>query len=261
MAGSEYLIKELRRVREAFGLTQEAWGQRIKFSAQHVSSIERGTRAAHPRYLESVDRAFGTAFLDFYREFIVGEAAPVWLRPFIEYEARASLVRTFQTIVIPGLLQTEAYARAVLLGHGHRGESMEAALLTRLHRQDILQREPDPCQFVAVLDESVLRRRIGSPDLMRDQLKAIVTACDSPTVAVQVVPADVGAYPGLDGPFTLASVDGRPIGYLEGHLKGRVIENPDATSDLEGIWESIRGYALPVQQSLDLIVRTAEEWT
>ena len=96
---------------------------------------------------------------------------------------------------------------------------------------------------------------------MREQLHAIVAACEQPTIRVQVIPSDSGVYPGLDGPFVLATVDGRSVGFLEGYLKGHVIEAPDATADLEGTWEDIRDYALPGQQSLDLISKVADTWT
>jgi len=261
MSASEYLVKDLRRTRELLGLTQESWGERIHFSAKHVGAIERGERPALPDYLKAVDRAFGTTFGEFYRMFVVGESAPVWYRPFIEHERRASLVRVFQPLLVPGLLQTEEYARAVITGYGTPPDALGTALGTRLSRQEILYRQSEPCQLVAVIDESVLRRRIGDSEVMRDQLKSILAACERPNIRVQIIPADAGAYPGLDGPFVIATVDGRSIGFLEGYLKGRVIESPEGTAELERTWESIRDYALSGPQSLELITRTVETWT
>jgi hypothetical protein len=80
-------------------------------------------------------------------------------------------------------------------------------------------------------------------------------------VQVQVVPDGVGVYPGMNGAMMLATVDGRTVGFLEGHLGGSVVESPEGTASLEGTWEAIRGYALPCAQSLELITRTAESWT
>ncbi|MDG4766646.1 helix-turn-helix transcriptional regulator [Solwaraspora sp. WMMD406] len=259
VSGSEYLVGELRRLREMLGLTQEAWGDRVHFSTSHVGSIERGDRPALPDYLGAVDKAFGTAFVNFYREFVVGERAPVWYRPFIEHESRATMIRIYQPLIVPGLLQTAAYARAVLAAHGLHGDELETALTTRLGRQEVLNR-PQPCRLVAVLDESALLRRVAEPEVMREQLKAVAAAGERPHISVQVVPADAAAHPGLDGPFVIATVDGRSVGYLEGHLQGRVVESPDDTADLERIWEGIRDYALPGHQSLDMIMRTAETW-
>ncbi|MEO3741974.1 helix-turn-helix transcriptional regulator [Plantactinospora sp. B5E13] len=261
MSASQYLIKELRWARETLGLTQEAWGERIHFSAKHVGAVERGERPALLGYLTAVDRAFGTALMEFYRLFVTGEHVPVWYRPFVEYEGRATLLRVYHPLLVPGILQTEAYARAVLTGYRFQPDIVEGMLATRLGRQEILRRRPDPCQLVAVLDEGVLHRRVGDAEVMRDQLKALVAACEQPNVRVQVVPFDAGAYVGLDGPLAIASVDGRSVGFLEGYLKGRVVESPDAATDLEGAWEAIRDYALPSHQSLEMITRAAERWT
>ncbi|MDG4771168.1 helix-turn-helix transcriptional regulator [Solwaraspora sp. WMMD792] len=261
MSGSEYLISELRRVRESMGLTQESWGERVHFSAKHVGSIERGERPALPNYLGMVDKVFGTAFMKFYREFVIGEHAPVWLRPFIEHEQQASLLRVFQPLAVPGLLQTEAYAKTIITAYGAREEDLEAALGTRLARQEILRRKPDPCQLVAVMDEWMLHREIGGPEVMREQMLAILAASELPSIRVHIIPTSAGAYLGLDGPFTLATVDGRSVGYLEGHLKGRVVEGSEDTADLERTWEAVREYALPGNQSRDVIMRMAEKWT
>ncbi|GAA3771710.1 helix-turn-helix transcriptional regulator [Plantactinospora mayteni] len=261
MSASEYLVKDLRRTRDLLGLTQEAWAGRVHFSAKHVGAVERGERAALPDYLTAVDRAFGTTFMEFYRKFVMGELTPIWYRPFFESEGRASLLRVYQPLLVPGILQTEAYARAVLAGYRVHPDAVDGMVATRLGRQEILYRRPDPCQLVAVVDEGVLHRQVGDATVMRDQLKALVTVCEHPNVRVQVVPFGAGVYAGLDGPMVLATVDGRSVGFLEGHLKGHVVESPDATADLEGAWEAIRDYALPGNQSLELIMRTAEKWT
>lgn len=260
MSASQYLVKELRWARETLGLTQEAWGERIHFSAKHVGAVERGERPALPDYLACVDRAFGTALMEFYRLFVLEELVPVWYRPFVEHEGRATLLRVYHPLLVPGILQTEAYARAVLTGYRFQPETVDAMVATRLGRQEILRRRPDPCQLVAVVDEGVLHRRVGDAEVMRDQLKALVAACEQPNVRVQVVPFEAGVYAGMNGALVLATVEGRSVGFLEGYLEGRVVESPEATTELESAWEAIRDYALPGNQSLEMITRAAEKW-
>jgi transcriptional regulator with XRE-family HTH domain len=261
MSGSEYLIEELRRLRESLSLTQEAFGERIHFSAQHVGAVERGTRPALPDYLNAIDKVYGTNFSKFYRLFVKNELAQVWFRPWLEHEGAATMIRWFEPLLIPGLLQTEEYARAVLTEAGTFGDEAPDAISSRLSRREVLFRDEKPARFIAVIDETVLHRVIGGPDVMREQLEDILKACERPNIQVHIVPSTVGAYAGLNGPFALATVDGRTVGLLDTPLPGKVVEGTDDLAILEGYWESIRGYALPCDQSLDLIMRAAQSWT
>lgn len=170
------------------------------------------------------------------------------------------MLRCFDPPVIPGLLQTEAYARAVLTDAGSFGVDVEESVAGRLARQEVLFRDERPARFIGVMDEGVLRRRVGGPAVMREQLHAIVKATARPNIRVHVVPASVGGYPGLNGPFALATVDGRCVGFLDGPLKGQDVESPEDIAALESAWESIRGYALPCDQSVALILEVAESW-
>lgn len=255
MSGSEYLIGELRRLREAAGLTQEAWGDRVHFSGSHVGSVERGERPALPDYLKAVDRAFGTTLVDFYRKFVRGDWTPTWYRPLVEYEGRATLLRVYHPNLIPGLLQTEAYARDLLPAMNVPPEDVEQTLATRLDRQEIITRPVKPCRLVAIVDEMALHRQVGGAEVMRDQLTLLASAGERHHVQVHVVPLDSPAYVGLYGPIVLASVDGRTVGFLEGYQEGRLVESPEAVVGLEGDWEAIRCYALPCGHSRDLIMK------
>ncbi|WP_371685827.1 DUF5753 domain-containing protein [Micromonospora sp. MW-13] len=187
---------------------------------------------------------------------------PIWFRPWQEIEREAVSLRWYESMVLPGLLQTEAYARAVLGGTGLIAlGDVERHLATRLARQDILRRD-DPPQFTAVVDEAVLRRPVGGPETMRGQLHALVAACGQPHVRVHVVPSRVGAYAGLNGPFVIAaSVDHRLAGYLDNQLQGQVVSDPDDIAAILGAWENVRGEALSHWQSVDLITEVAQTWT
>lgn len=133
-------------------------------------------------------------------------------------------------------------------------------LANRLTRQQILYREENPVQLIVVLGESALRQEIGDPEVMHRQLLALIEAGERPNVMVQVIPAG-RAHPGLNGSFVLAAVDGRTVGFIDGPLDGTVVESSEGTARLDQVWERIRGYALPVDQSHELIMKVAEQWT
>ncbi|MET8257745.1 helix-turn-helix transcriptional regulator [Micromonospora sp. NPDC005205] len=187
---------------------------------------------------------------------------PIWFRPWQEIEREAVSLRWFESTVLPGLLQTEAYARAVLGDAGliPRGE-IERHLTVRLGRQGILKRD-DPPQFTAVVDEAVIRRPVGGRATMREQLLAVAAACVEPHIRVHVVPSTVGAYAGLNGPFVIAhSHDHRVAGYLDNQLQGQVASDPEDIAAMMAAWENVRGEALSHWQSVQLIQEVAESWS
>ncbi|MBQ1076477.1 helix-turn-helix transcriptional regulator [Micromonospora sp. C31] len=187
---------------------------------------------------------------------------PIWFRPWQEIEREAVSLRSYESVVLPGLLQTEAYARAVLTDGGlfPRGD-VERHLAARLARQGIL-RQDEPPQFTAVIDEAVLRRPVGGRATMREQLGAVVAACAEPHVRVHVVPSSVGAYAGLNGPFVIASShDHRIAGYLDNQLQGQLVSDPADIAAMMAAWENVRGEALAHWQSVDLITEVAETWS
>jgi transcriptional regulator with XRE-family HTH domain len=187
---------------------------------------------------------------------------PLWFKPWAEAEREALSLRSFEPLVVPGLLQTEAYARAVLTDAGLLSrDDVEHRVRARLERQGILTRAKPP-QFTAVIDESVIRRAVGGPQTMREQVHALLTACQEPHVRVHLVPSTAGAYAGLNGPFVVAAGPGtRVSGYLDNQLSGQVVDSADEVAALQAAWESVRGEALPHRQSTDLMMEVAETWT
>ncbi|MFY1632072.1 DUF5753 domain-containing protein [Solwaraspora sp. WMMB335] len=182
-----------------------------------------------------MDKAFDTALAEFYREFVVGEQVPVWLHPF----------------VVPGLLQTEVYAREVLaVFEDDPGADLNGLVAARIARQSILSRK-SPCRLVAVVDEMVFHREVGSRAVMREQIGALTAAAERPSVQIHVIPLGTGLYPGLHGGLVLATVDGRTVGFLDGYLRGRIVEAPDDTARLEDAWELTR----------DTACRTGRAWS
>lgn len=185
----------------------------------------------------------------------------MWFRPWAENEREATALRSFETTIVPGLLQTSDYARVLFKsGAMLTDDEADQRVELRLDRQTLFARA-DPPMFTTVLDEIALRRPVGGPAVMREQLLHLVAMAERPRVRMHVVPLTVGAYPGLAGPFILATLpSGQGLGYLDNHLEGQVAEKIDDLATLQRVWESIRSEALPHQQSVELIREVAETW-
>lgn len=164
---SEFLVRELRQRRLAAGLTQEALGDRVHYSNTHVSAVETGTKPPKPDYLKAVDEALQTGGIlhNLWQDLVKDAGTPVWLREWIEYEREAVVLRWYEPAYVPGLLQTEAYARAALSNGWLSVDEVEQRVESRMARQSCLTRDPAPYLFV-VLDEMVLKRICGSIKLM-----------------------------------------------------------------------------------------------
>ncbi|WP_204033097.1 DUF5753 domain-containing protein [Micromonospora qiuiae] len=186
-----------------------------------------------------------------------------WFRDWARIEQEATALRWFEPVYMPGLLQTEGYARAILTGAGLFGaDEIEQQVAARIDQQGVLTRDRPPL-LSAVIDEHALRRRIGGAEVMREQAQHLVKLGSTlPRVRIQVVPLSAGAYAGLDGPFVIAtSPSGEDVVYLDGQRHGQVIDRGDYVRQMVEVWESIRGEALSQQQSLDLMAEVAETWT
>ncbi|MDG4794676.1 DUF5753 domain-containing protein [Micromonospora sp. WMMD1082] len=187
---------------------------------------------------------------------------PAWFRRWVDIEREAVALRWFELTWVPGLLQTEAYARATLAGERLTSDDVGRLVEARLQRQAILRRE-DPPMLVVVLDELILRRSAyGDRALMREQCEHLVACGALPTIAIHVVPATVGMYPGLGGPFILAELDdGSVLGHADSQAEAQIIDKAADVATLGRRWERIRGEALSRTQSLELIREAAASWT
>ncbi|MFY1699626.1 helix-turn-helix domain-containing protein [Solwaraspora sp. WMMA2101] len=262
MSGYNALARILKFARNQAGMTQEQLAARINVSSSLIAKFETSRLIPKPDTARQLDALFdsGHMFQELAAEARASFGQPVWVRSWLEHERNATMIRSFQPLIVPGLLQTEEYARAILTDGGNRVTDIESTVAARLARADALHRADTPCRLFAVLDETLLRRPIGGPEVMHEQLQAIIKACAEPNVEVAVVPSSTGTYPGLNGPLVLGTVDGRTVAILDSPLGGQVTEDPDEVALLEELWEAIRGYALPRQESLNLIMEVAESW-
>ncbi|MDG4786123.1 helix-turn-helix transcriptional regulator [Micromonospora sp. WMMD1102] len=244
-------------------LTQEQLADRLHVSTSLVAKFETNRLIPRSDTARQLDAVFdsGDLFQGSVADVRAYAGGAAFIRPWLDDEQRATMIRSFELAVVPGLFQTEEYARAILGDAGTRVPDLDAAVAARIARAEVLHRAERPCRLFAVLDEAVLRRPVGGPQVMAGQLHAIVRACALPNVSVTVVPASVGGYPGLNGPLALATVDGRTVAFLDDPLDGRVVEDPDRVAALDEVWEAIREYALPARPSLELLTEAAESWS
>ncbi|MEE6258525.1 helix-turn-helix domain-containing protein [Plantactinospora sonchi] len=258
-----FIVDEIRRARLMAELTQEVFGRGVGFCASQVSAVENGTRALTLDYVRGADATLKTGGL--FERMVVRlklDGEPSWLRQWIEIEEKAAALRWFENTVVPGLLQTEAYARAIFAGMGVLSRSeVDERVAARMDRQAVLSREKPP-QISIVLDEGLLRRPVGGPKVMRDQLHHLVAVVSElPQIRIQVVPTEAGAYAGLTGLFEIATLsDGETVAFLDNYLQGMVVHEPSEVLWIGSVWESIRGEALPHHQSIKLISEVAERW-
>ncbi|MCW2900131.1 MAG: transcriptional regulator, family [Streptosporangiaceae bacterium] len=246
---------ELRTYRDRVGLSQEQLGSKTNYTGSYVGAVERAEEMPKRRFAVAADVALNTvgALTRLWDGLLKKSVYPPWFNWPI-HEAEATVLRSFQLSVVDGLLQTEDYARDLLYGD-------EVAVEARMARQSILTREdPAPPLLVCVLDETVLRREVGGPKVMREQLHHLVEAASERT-SIHIAPAR--RHRGVNGSFVLATMEDRAeVAYIESAARGITTGEPTDLRTLTERFESIRSQALPVDQSLELIARTADEqWT
>jgi|SRR6476660_1633836 len=185
-----------------------------------------------------------------------------WLREWAAIEREASELRYYNPLLFSGLLQTEEYARAVFLGANQfLGDELEKQITARMHRQEVLT-GPTPPRFIFVFDEGVLHRPIGGPKVMRDQLNRLLEVAEWEHVTLQVVPAIVGAYPGLKGFLSLATVpDGDEVAYMDNALQGTYAQRATDVRQLLSTWEAVRAEAFSPHHTLSVIKEAVQTWT
>ncbi|MFI6504606.1 Scr1 family TA system antitoxin-like transcriptional regulator [Nonomuraea typhae] len=252
---------ELREHRVRVGLSQEQLAERLNYSLSLVCAIELAKRTPSRDFAERADQVLDTRGELIRLWPLVRQAAyPAWFRPWLEIEQSARTLQTWQPLLVPGLLQTEEYARQVLLREpAATAEQAEEAAAARMTRKAILHR-PDPPMYWAVLDEWVLHRPVGSPETMRGQVRALLETADLPNVSVQVVPKESPAIAGLTGAFVIAKIPGEPdLVYVESAGEGYVSDRPPDVESIVRRYDVIRSLALPVHTSQHLLSKVEEE--
>src|SRR5215470_2549531 len=259
-----FLGGELRRARVAAGFSsQDALAAKLGFDRTVVAKAETGERPPTDDVLAAWCQACRLDDELFGRLVVLARRAdgpvPRWFEDWLQAEGEAQSLRIWSPTLIPGLLQTAEYARALFLAaQSDTSDDVIGALVAaRLERQAILDRA-DPPDLV-VLDEAVLHRLTGSPQVMHDALVHVAALSQRPYVVVQVVPASNGANAGLACAFDIATADGMPETLRMDSVQEQTTEKRSAVRKAAVTFDRVRGDALPRDASRDLILKVADE--
>jgi transcriptional regulator with XRE-family HTH domain len=258
----------LRYYRERAGLTRSELAQQISKSVSLIQAIELGQRAATADVTEDLERVLpADGALKHLRDEIgdgLGyQAYPSWFQDWLVSEREARRLRSFEPVLVPGLLQTEDYARAVFGARfGITDQEIEEQVAARLKRQEILQRDHPPTLWV-IVDEAVLRRPVGGRHVMREQISNLIERARRPNVSVQVISSEVGVHRGLwAGAFVIADFeDAQTVGYQETACQGQFVDRREDVETLVDCWDTLVQEALPWAASQAVLEEAAKSWT
>nr|WP_202468344.1 helix-turn-helix transcriptional regulator [Streptomyces sp. SID8378] len=265
------LGSQLRRLRESRGITREAAGYSIRASESKISRMELGRVSFKARDVEDLLTLYGVAdeaerdsLLGLAREANVagwwhsyGDVLPGWFQTYVGLEGAASLIRIYEVQFVHGLLQTEAYAHAVV-SRGMRGASpaeIDRRVALRLERQKVLVSERAPT-FHAVLDEAALRRPYGEREVMRAQLRHLIDMSEQPNITLQVMPFSHGGHAGESGAFTMLRFpesDLSDIVYLEQLTSALYLDKPEEVAHYEKAMAALAQESPSPEESRDVL--------
>ncbi|MER7005279.1 helix-turn-helix transcriptional regulator [Dactylosporangium sp. NPDC000555] len=264
---------ELRRLREAAHVTIDQVADRLECSGSKISRIETGQTGVTPRDVRDmldiygVDPDYADQLLKFAREArqkgwwqLYGD---VLTGAYVGLEAAADHIRSYEALVVPGLLQTEEYAQAMI--HAARPDigaaEVEKRVRVRMSRQSLLSQD-DPIDLWVVLDEAVLHRPVGGGAVMRRQLEHLSLVATWPNVTLQVLPFSAGAHAGMDGAFTMLLYDesaGQNFVFASNAAGGLFLEKDDELQRYGFIFDYLRANALRPDESVSMFVKLTKE--
>lgn len=249
----------LKASRKRADLTQEQFGPRVGYSVQYVASVEQGRRHPSAKFVnkaEEVLNAFGVIHIA-AKQLTRRRGLASWFRRWAELEETAVALNTYECRVVPGLLQTEAYARAQIQNVPPMPTAQEAndRIARRLERQELLTRTPY-ASFSFIIEQAVIERQTGGPAVTCELIDQLLKCARLPNVDVQIMPTVSPEHSGTDGPFQLLETqENEWWGYSEGQKTGRVISDPKAVSGLHQRYAKLRIQALNPTDSAGLLMR------
>ncbi|MCX4752144.1 helix-turn-helix domain-containing protein [Kitasatospora purpeofusca] len=270
------LGSELRRLRERTGLQAKAAADTLRFSATKISRIESGQTTLKESDVRALLELYGVTDEAELRQFIsltrrstqrgwwhdYGDALPDWFQTYVGMESDASRVRAYEIELIPGLFQTADYARAIFRTSPSEQsqDEIERRVKLRIQRQEIFQR-PDPPAVWAILNEAVLRRPVGGPDVMNGQILHLIDLAEKYDVKIQVLPLDIGTHASMSCAFhilSFADVPGEVV-YVEALTSSLYLERESDIAHHELAFTRLSESAMRPQESLSWMQELAAE--
>jgi transcriptional regulator with XRE-family HTH domain len=261
------IARELRQLRERNGLTLDQAARQLDMSKSNLSRIENAQIGIKPRdvraalALYQVSNADAEALIEIARGaqqrgwwHNYSDVLPEWFEFYVGLEAEASVMRTYEAESVPGLMQTEAYARAMFLLTAGDAD-IDRKVAARIQRQEILRQE-EPVVLSAVLNEAVLMRPVGGPHVMSEQLEQLADLAKLPNVTIQVLPMAAGGHPAMTTPYVILSFKDAPdesIVYLENLTNGQALEEPEHVGGYTMVHEKLCSMALGPDDSIALL--------
>jgi transcriptional regulator with XRE-family HTH domain len=268
---------QLRRLRTEAGISREQAGEAIRASEWKIHRLENGQVGFKERDVVDLLRLYGITDPGEVAEFVVvareanvpgwwqqyGDLLPQWFRAYVDLESAATLIRTYEGQLVPGLLQTEDYMRAVI-GGAHLAESPEEAerrVALGVSRQRLLERPGAP-RLWAVIDEAALRRPVGSPEVMRGQLERLIDATKLADVVLQILPFGAGAHPAMVGAFSIlrfADQELPDVVYVEHLTNALYLDKRDDVNRYLHVMDRISIRAAPPDKTVDILHKILQE--
>jgi transcriptional regulator with XRE-family HTH domain len=267
-----FLGAALRRTRIAAGISsQDELADRLGYERTVIAKAESGQRPPSPDVARAYAQEFPqlnalieTGLIEEWADHVrkSGGSFPKFFVDWVEAEKKAATLFYWAPILVPGILQVEPYARAILATEPDETESPDVHLAGRLERQQVLSR-PQPPAVTVVMAEAVLHRGVGGPAVMYEQLTRLADVSQRPKVMIQVIPAEIGAHAGLAGPVSIADHEGRPtVVHLDSFTAGQTTGAPEIVAKVRQMSDMLRCEALPRGASQELIMKVAKErWT
>lgn len=272
------LGSELRTARQNSGLTQSDVTKTMEWSLSKINRIEQSKSGISANDLRALLRLYNVTSQESINDLVAlarearknpwwrryKDVAPPKLLELMDYESAASVINQFETTFVPGILQTEEYASAVLqVFHDDSSERERVNVLVdlRTRRRSLLTSDDAP-KFYFVLDESVVKRLAGGPSVMRGQLESLIASAKLPNVTMQVVPFQAGLHPGMKGPFELVEFDDAPDGnivFYEEQGGIYIKDDRKVTDGYRAAFKRIRGRALSPSDSVGRLTEVADQ--